>query len=97
MQKNFLEYAKHADVKCFDCDASLGTEKPIFYGFPRGAYGLYCADCRMRTYYDTEDKSLSFNKMGDVVAPTCGCGCTTPREQWDCSSGWPRCPVCEYV
>lgn len=99
MQQNtFQNYATHNDVECFDCAKPIGkTEKPLFYGFPRGAYGVYCADCRMRTYYDTNDKSIKFDAKGDPLEQTCFCGCTIPRDKWDTLSGWVRCPDCQYI
>lgn len=98
LQVIFPHYASHSDAHCFDCSKPIGkTEKPLFYGFPRGAYGIYCADCRMRTYYDTDDKSIKFDAKGDPLAQSCECGCTVPRDRWDTSWGWPRCPDCQYI
>jgi hypothetical protein len=98
MQNNiFPKFDTHAAVDCFHCDAPIGHEKPINYGFARGAYGMWCNTCKLRTYYDTPDTSIKFDKKGDPLPATCECGCTTPRDQWDSSDGWPRCPQCQYI
>ena len=97
-QKTFPKFEAHAAARCFHCDAAIGQAgKPLFYGFPRGAYGLWCQACKWRTYYDTPDTSVKFDKKGDPLAPTCSCGCTTPRAAWDTSDGWPRCPDCQFI
>jgi hypothetical protein len=97
-QSVFHTYASHNDVVCFDCSAHIGgKDKPLFYGFPKGAYGVYCADCHMRTYYDTDDKSIAFDRIGNPIEPSCSCGCTIPKDKWDTSSGWARCPDCQYI
>ena len=98
MQNNvFPKYEKHVHVDCFHCAAPIGHEKPLFYGFPAGAYGLWCNTCKLRTYYDTTDVSIRFDAKGDPLAATCDCGCTVPKDQWDNSDGWPRCPECQYI
>jgi len=98
MQNNiFPQFDTHAAVDCFHCDAPIGHEKPINYGFPRGAYGMWCNTCKLRTYYDTPDTSIKFDAKGDSLPVTCDCGCTTPRDLWDTSDGWPRCPDCQYI
>ena len=93
----YPQFDTHTVVDCFHCDAPIGHEKPLFYGFARGAYGMWCEKCKLRTYYDTGDKSVKFDKKGDPLATTCDCGCTIPRANWDDSDGWPRCPDCEYI
>ena len=98
MQNNiFPKFDTHAAVDCFHCDAPIGHEKPLFYGFPRGAYGMWCNTCKLRTYYDTADTSIKFDAKGDPLPATCDCGCTIPRDLWDDSDGWPRCPDCQYI
>lgn len=98
MQKGiYPKYEKHAAVDCFHCAAPIGHEKPLFYGFPAGAYGLWCDNCKLRTYYDTTDVSIRFDAKGDPLAAACDCGCTVPKDQWDNSDGWPRCPECQYI
>lgn len=98
MQNNvFPKYEKHLHVNCFHCAAPIGHEKPLFYGFARGAYGLWCDTCKFRTYYDTADASIRFDPKGDPLPAVCDCGCIVPREQWDNSDGWPRCPECQYI
>lgn len=98
MQKGiYPRYEKHTAVNCFHCDASIGHEKPLFYGFANGAYGLWCDGCKLRTYYDTTDASIKFDAKGDPLAKSCDCGCTVPQNQWDNSDGWPRCPDCQFI
>jgi hypothetical protein len=97
-QKTFPKFDTHAAARCFHCDAAIGqVGKPLFYGFPAGAYGMWCDACHWRTYYDTDDKSVKFDQKGDPLAPTCSCGCTVPVANWDTSEGWPRCPECQYI
>ena len=96
-------FTRHLDVTCFHCDMPIGIDpermQPIHYGFPRGAYGMWCESCKLRTYYDTDDKTVSFDAKGDPLPPTCSCGCTVPQSQWDDDQGhgWPRCPDCGMV
>ena len=98
MQNNqYPQYEKHSSVNCFHCNESIGHEKPLFYGFPRGAYGMWCDICKLRSYYDTTDKSVKFDAKGDPLEKTCDCGCTVPKNLWDDSDGWPRCPDCQYI
>jgi len=98
MQNNtYPKFDTHAAATCFHCAAPIGHEKPLFYGFPAGAYGIWCDTCKLRTYYDTPDKSVKFDVKGDPLTPTCGCGCTTPRNQWGARDGWPECPDCGMV
>jgi len=97
MQKHYANFDTHAAAECFHCADPIGHGKPLFYGFPAGAYGMWCDTCKLRTYYDTADKSIKFDTKGDPLPTTCNCGCTTPREQWDTSDGWPRCPDCQYI
>lgn len=94
---HFPNYETHATVHCFHCETPIGHEKPLFYGFARGAYGMWCDTCKLRTYYDTVDQSIRFDAKGDPLPTTCDCGCTVPRNQWDSSDGWPRCPECQYI
>jgi hypothetical protein len=97
-QKTFPKFEAHAAARCFHCDAAIGqTGRPLFYGFPAGAYGMWCDACKWRTYYDTTDASIKFDKKGDPLEPTCSCGCTTPVANWDTSDGWPRCPDCQFI
>ncbi len=97
-QKTFPKFEAHAAARCFHCDAAIGqTGKPLFYGFPAGAYGMWCDACHWRTYYDTDDTSVKFDKKGDPLTPTCSCGCTVPVANWDTSDGWPRCPDCQFI
>jgi hypothetical protein len=98
-QKTFPKFEAHNSVSCFHCDATIGqTEKPLFYGFPNGAYGMWCKACNWRTYYDTADKSIKFDKKGDPLTPTCSCGCVTPYAQWlENESGYKECPECRGV
>ena len=98
-QKTFPKFESHASVCCFHCHAPIGkTEKPLFYGFPAGAYGLWCEACKWRTYYDTEDKTVKFDKKGDPLTPTCSCGCVVPYDQWlENESGYKECPDCRMV
>ena len=93
----YPKYDLHKAVHCFHCNAAIGHEKPLFYGFPAGAYGLWCDTCKLRTYYDTTDVSIRFDAKGDPLTATCDCGCTVPQDQWDTSDGWPRCPECQYI
>lgn len=100
MQNNiYPKFDTHSDAHCFHCDAHIGqTEKPINYGFFRGKYGMWCDSCKLRTYYDTDDKSIKFNHMGDPLKPTCSCGCTTPYCEWpENYSGYKECPDCKGV
>lgn len=96
--KTYPRFDSHASVACFSCNAAIGrTEKPLDFGFPNGRYGVYCADCRMRTYYDTDDKSITFNREGNPEI--CSCGCTVPYEQWpiEYEGCYPHCPECGMV
>jgi hypothetical protein len=66
--KIFPKFEKHNDVHCVHCDEHIGkAEKPLFYGFPRGAYGMWCNICKLRSYYDTEDVSIKFDAKGDPL------------------------------
>ena len=98
-QTIFPKFNTHLETHCFHCETPIGqTEKPLFYGFPRGAYGMWCGICKMRTYYDTDDKSIKFDKKGDPLKPTCSCGCITPYDQWiENYSGYRECPECKGV
>jgi len=101
--KTFHTFPTHNDVTCFHCNDPIGQpnhpgyEGPLNYGFPKGQFGMWCARCVWRTYYDTPDQSIKFDAKGDRLIPTCSCGCTTPKNLWEVSMGWPRCPDCEYV
>lgn len=105
MQNTFPLFTRHIDVTCFHCGVPIGSDNPltlslnhpIKYGFPKGTYGMWCDTCKLRTYYDTPDGSISFDSKGNVIETTCSCGCTVPQELWDSSSGWPRCPECDIV
>ena len=98
-QKTFPKFDNHKIVKCFHCEAAIGEfNKPLFYGFPRGAYGMWCEACKWRTFYDTNDVSVKFDKKGDPLTPTCSCGCVTPYDQWlENESGYKECPDCRMV
>ncbi len=81
-QKAFPTVDKHADCVCFNCAGFLTV--PQNYGFPvgRGRFGAYCSDCRVRTYYDTEQ-------------PLCGfCGSTAEPVN---EGGYSFCPDCKGV
>ncbi len=68
-QKTFPKFEAHAATRCFHCDVAIGqTEKPLFYGFSAGAYGMWCDACKWRTYYDTADTSVKFDAKGDPLA-----------------------------
>ena len=95
--KVFPKFDTHAAAHCFHCGQSIGHEKPLFYGFPAGAYGIWCDTCKLRTYYDTPDKSVKFDAKGDPLAQTCPCGCTAPRDQWAAEYSYPQCPDCGMV
>jgi len=95
--KIFPNFPSHADVTCFECSDPIGHGDPINYGFPKGAYGMWCNKCVWRTYYDTHDKSIKLDSKGDRLKPTCSCGCTIPKDKWDNSDGWSRCPDCQYI
>jgi hypothetical protein len=83
-QKTYPQFDAHAHVRCF-------------YGFPAGAFGMWCEACKWRTFYDTGDTSIKFDAKGDPLTTTCSCGCTVPKTQWDNTEGWPRCPDCQYI
>jgi hypothetical protein len=71
MQNNiYPKFDAHAAAHCFHCNAPIGHKKPLFYGFPRGAYGMWCDICKLRTYYDTADTSIKFDAKGDPM-PDC--------------------------
>ena len=96
--KPFPTFEKHALATCFECSAPIGVQgKPLFYGFPNGAFALWCSACNWRTYYDTPDKSVKFDAKGDSISPTCECGCTTEKSHWGSRDGWPECPDCGMV
>ena len=93
----YPKFDTHSAAYCFHCAAHIGHEKPLFYGFPAGAYGMWCDTCKLRTYYDTGDTSIKFDAKGDPLTPSCSCGCIVPMSQWDKSDGWPRCPDCQWI
>ena len=99
MQNNvYPKFEKHSNATCFHCSASIGHETPINYGFPKGKYGIWCENCKLRTYYDTDDNTLKFDRKGDVLKPVCSCGCTTPYNEWiENESGYKECPDCKMV
>jgi hypothetical protein len=97
-QKAFPKFEKHSSVECFHCNAHIGHEIPQNYGFFKGQYGMWCKTCNWRTYYDTEDKSIKFDKQGYQLKPTCACGCVTPYSEWlENESGYKECPICRMV
>jgi hypothetical protein len=100
----FPKFDTHKAVHCFHCNDHIGNpaiagyEYPINYGFPRGAFGVWCDRCKLRTYYDTPDKSIKFDKKGDRIEPACLCGCIVDYSQWKTNeSGWKECPDCQMV
>jgi hypothetical protein len=98
--KTYPKFNKHSAVTCFDCAAPIGKQgKPLRYGFPRGAYGMWCEACKWRTYYDTTDKSVHFDKKGDPIDTVCSCGCNVPYGDWPVQdySGFHMCPDCGMV
>lgn len=96
--KSYPLFSSHLAALCFHCDAHIGDKgNPINYGFPKGRYGSWCNDCHLRTYYDTDDKSLKFDKKGDVLPQTCSCGCTVPRDEWKTEYSYPQCPDCAMI
>lgn len=99
MQNNvYPKFDNHSDVHCFHCNAHIGHEVPQNYGFPSGAYGMWCEACKLRTYYDTKDQSVKFDKLGYILKPSCACGCVTPYNQWiENYSGYRECPECKGV
>ena len=104
MQKLFTKFDTHKLVHCFHCDSHIGEpttkgfEWPINYDFPIGQYGLWCDKCKLRTYYDTDDKSIKFDKIGDRIKPSCSCGCVVEYSKWDINeSGYKQCPDCKMV
>ena len=100
MQNNiYPKFDNHSGVHCFHCAAHIGHESPINYDFPKGRYGMWCKACCLRTYYDTDDKSIKFNHIGDPIKPTCSCGCTVPYGDWPYEeySGFHMCPDCGMV
>jgi len=99
-QKAFPKFDKHVNATCFHCVAPIGIQgRPLFYGFPRGAYGMWCGACAWRTYYDTPDTSIKFDKKGDPIDPICSCGCAVPYADWPTQdySGYKSCPDCGMV
>ena len=61
MQNSFPLFSSHLSVLCFHCETHIGDKgTPINYGFPRGKYGSWCNDCKLRTYYDTMHKFPKF-------------------------------------
>jgi hypothetical protein len=100
MQNNiYPKFDNHCAVHCFHCAAHIGHESPQNYGFPNGQYGMWCEACKLRTYYDTIDKSIKFDHMGYPIKPTCPCGCTVPYGDWPYEeySGYHMCPDCKMV
>lgn len=94
----FPKFEKHSNATCFHCGASIGHESPINYDFPRGQFGIWCDNCKLRTYYDTDDNTLKFDRIGDVLKPVCSCGCTAPYNEWlENESGYKECPECRGV
>jgi hypothetical protein len=99
-QKAFPKFDKHVNATCFHCAAFIGKQdKPLFYGFPRGAYGMWCHACNWRTYYDTPDATVKFDAKGDPIDSTCSCGCVVPYADWPVQdySGYQSCPDCGMV
>jgi hypothetical protein len=98
-QKAFPKFEKHSCVECFCCNAHIGHEIPQNYGFAKGSFGMWCDRCKFRTYYDTDDQSIKFDRMGYPLKPTCSCGCTIPYGDWPYEeySGFHMCPNCGMV
>jgi hypothetical protein len=82
-QKDFPTVGAHSDCRCFSCEGALTNPQNFGYSIGRGRFGAYCADCRVRTYYDTAQNLCGF------------CGSTA--EPVDEGLGYPFCPDCKGV
>jgi hypothetical protein len=82
-QKEFPTVSAHSDCRCFSCEGALTNPQNFGFAIGRGRFGAYCADCRVRTYYDTAQNLCGF------------CGSTA--EPVDEGLGYPFCPDCKGV